>query len=71
MSAVVPPRIAGNGYGLPLRPEVLAKLDAVELDSVLIDLGLDPEQAECAHQAVARIVTGSYASAVRREGAGR
>jgi hypothetical protein len=47
-------------YGLPVKPELLAKLNPFELGHVLLVLGLDAEQTACVEQAVAAVRAGSY-----------
>lgn len=54
-------RIDGiNGYAVPLRPEVLADLDPLEVAHVCMCLRLDDEQTGCVEEAVAAVRAGCY-----------
>jgi hypothetical protein len=59
-------RLAADGYGLPLRPEALARLNQFERHHVYACLGLDAGQEACAEAAVAAVERDEYAGSGAR-----
>lgn len=65
MSAAVQLRLVAGGYGLPIRPEVLALESELERAFIYACLKLDEEQEAAAEAAVAAVLARKYPKAAR------